>query len=89
MLYQLRYASPDSLILLFSKTPRRQPKEGYRLKGYHTLERSATRRRKGIKQDCKGLIPYGIARQKNALIFRFHGQIRLHWTSISLTAKVG
>jgi hypothetical protein len=29
MLYQLSYASPDSLILLLPKTPRRLQKEGY------------------------------------------------------------
>ena len=41
MLYQLSYASPDSLILLVSKTLPRPLKEGYSFKGYHTLKRSA------------------------------------------------
>jgi hypothetical protein len=43
MLYQLSYASPDSLIPLFPKTPRRPLEEAYRMKGYHTPRRFAMR----------------------------------------------
>ena len=87
MLYQLSYASPDSLILPFSKTPKHRVKEGVQIERLTHAETlcNASRTEYRGKKECLPLMEKREAFQEKtsrfqAFFLEFIAQAELHLT---------